>query len=117
MTKLTFNELRKANLARLPHFKNPNGDQCHTVPDGSDWPLSKWNNAILGELGEFANIIKKVERGDFTIAEVRQELAHELADIQTYLDITAYQCGIDLGAATVEKFNIVSEKIKYEGKL
>jgi hypothetical protein len=51
---LTFAELRTANMARLPQFKNAKGEPAHSKPDGSDWLLSAWCNATLGELGEAA---------------------------------------------------------------
>jgi hypothetical protein len=35
----------------------------------------------------------------------------ELADVVTYLDILAFRCGVDLGAATMSKFNRVSERV------
>lgn len=108
---LTFRTLRAANLARLPLFKNAKGKKAHKKADGSDWKLSAWANAVTGELGEAANIIKKIERGDLTLEEARPSLAKELADVQTYLDILAYRAGVDLGAATIGKFNEVSEKI------
>ena len=85
--------------------------------DGSDWSLAHWANAVTGELGEAANLIKKIERRDFTLDEARIELGKELADVQTYLDILAFRCGVDLGAATIEKFNEVSERIGCDVRL
>jgi NTP pyrophosphatase (non-canonical NTP hydrolase) len=111
MTDLSFNMLRRANLARLPQFKNSKGEPAHSTPDGSDWKLSAWSNAICGELGEAASIIKKIERGDMTLEDARPALAREFADIATYLDITAAQAGVDLGAATILKFNEVSKRV------
>lgn len=108
---LTFGALRGANLARLPQFKNGRGGPAHSESDGSDWCLAQWSNAVLGELGEAANIIKKIERGDMTLEEARPSLAREFADVQTYLDILAFRAGVDLGEATVEKWNEVSERV------
>lgn len=108
---LTFAELRRANLARLPEFKNSQGQPAHSELDGSDWCLAQWSNATLGELGEAANIIKKIDRGDMTLDEARPLLANELADVQTYLDLLAYRAGIDLGPATIQKWNAVSERV------
>lgn len=108
---LDFDTLREANRARLPLFKNGKGEPAHSQPDGSDWPLSQWMNAVLGELGEAANIIKKIERGDFSLAEARDILGKELADVQTYLDILAFRADIDLGLATVTKWNEVSARV------
>src|SRR5882672_11490735 len=99
---LTFNELRQANIARLPVFKNSLGEPAHSEPDGSDWSLSGWANAVMGELGEASealghyvalgqimkhlgragNLIKKIERANYTLEQKRQELGKELADVQ-----------------------------------
>ena len=108
---LTFNNLREANKTRLPQFKNSKGEPAHEKEDGSDWSLPEWMNAVAGELGEAANIIKKVRRGDMTLEEARASLAEEFADIVTYLDITAMQARINLGKATMDKFNKVSERV------
>lgn len=108
---LRFDTLRRANTLRLPQFTNPKGEPAHTEPDGSDWALSAWCNAVCGELGEAANLIKKIERGDFTLDEKRSDLAREFADIVTYLDILAMRAGVDLGEAVALKFNEVSERV------
>lgn len=120
---LTFNTLREANLKRLPEFKNAKGEYAHLQKDGSDWSLGDWVTAVVGELGEAANLIKKVARGDMTLdtvvktnpdnstITVRDELAKEFADVQTYLDILAFRAGVDLGMATIKKFNEVSHRV------
>lgn len=108
---LTLNVLREANVARIPQFKNAKGEPAHEKEDGSDWSLNDWLTAVVGELGEAANVLKKIRRGDFTIDQARPELADELADVLTYLDILASQCGINLGKATIDKFNRVSQKV------
>lgn len=108
---MTFAVLRAANVARLPRFKNKKGEPAHSQPDGSDWVLSTWCNAVLGELGELANLIKKVERGDLTLEEARAKLAKECADVATYLDILAFRLGVDLGQVVIDKFNEVSRRV------
>lgn len=108
---LSFKVLRNANRKRLPMFKNAQGEPAHTERDGSDWSISQWLMATVGEIGEFANLMKKVERGDLTMDEARSDLADELADVQTYLDILAFRCGVDLGQATMDKWNRVSERV------
>jgi len=108
---LTFNALRAANMARLPEFRNRHGEPAHREPDGSDWSPAQWLQAVLGELGEYANVRKKFERGDLTLEEFYAAAADELADVQCYLDILAWQLNIDLGRATMEKWNRVSERI------
>jgi len=124
---LTFNALRGANTARLPQFKNSKGEQAHSKPDGSDWTPAQWLQAVMGELGEYANKRKKFERGDITFAEFRVEAQKELADVQTYLDILAMRCldavdnphpeGVNLGQATIDKFNEVSIRVGSDVRL
>lgn len=108
---LSFPLLRFANVMRLPTFKNSKGEPAHSEPDGSDWDLATWCNAVLGELGEAANIIKKVRRGDLTLDEARPLLAKEYADVQIYLDLLAFRTGVNLGDAVVAKFNEVSDRV------
>lgn len=108
---LSFGTLREANVARISLFKNGKGEPAHSEPDGSDWSLGEWANALTGELGEAANIIKKIKRGDVSLDEARNDLAKELADVQIYLDILAFRAGIDLGIATVAKYNEVSIRV------
>ncbi len=110
---LTFATLRSANAARLPQFKNRQGGPAHSKPDGSDWSPAQWLQAVTGELGEYANLRKKFERGDgMTEEEFKIEAANELADVVTYLDILAMQLGIDLGESVKRKFNVVSERVE-----
>lgn len=105
---LTFNALRGANTARIPQFKNSKGEKAHTKPDGSDWSPSQWLEAVVGELGEYANEHKKFCRGDIDRDEFKKRVSKELADVVIYLDILAKQLDIDLGRAVIEKFNEVS---------
>lgn len=100
---LSFNTLRSANEQRI---KSSKYEKCER-----DWTTAHWLQATVGELGELANIMKKVDRGDFTLDAARSDIAKELADVQTYLDILAMKLGIDLGMATKDKFNEVSKRI------
>mgnify|MGYP001566407775 CR=1 FL=1 len=109
---LSFSTLREANKQRLPLFKNSKGEPAHSKPDGSDWSPAQWLQAVTGELGEYANLRKKFERGDIDIEKFKIEAKKELADVAIYLDILAFQLDIELGEAVKEKFNEVSERIK-----
>lgn len=115
MADLLFNELRRANIARLPEFRDRKGRLCHPLelgrPAGFDWALSQWSNAVGGEFGEAANLIKKIERGDCTLDEKREELGDELCDIITYVDLLAHRAGINLADAMLRKWNAVSERV------
>lgn len=114
MTKpgLTFDTLRAATVARLPQFKNKHGKPAHTETDGSDWSDAQWLECVVGELGEYANFHKKFVRGDITEEEFKVVAAKELADVQIYLDLLAFRIGVDLGRATIDKFNEVSKRVK-----
>lgn len=103
MSNLTFKQLRDANVERLSSSKYKICEQ--------NWQPAHWVQALVGEVGEAANILKKVDRGDFSLESALPEIAKELADIQGYLDILAHKLGVDLGDATVSKFNEVSKRI------
>lgn len=86
---LTFDTLREANATRLPLFKNSQGDIAHTKQDGSDWCPSRWFEALIGEVGEWAEVRRAYDQGEITFSVYQMKSAKELADIQTYLDILA----------------------------
>lgn len=116
---LSFDTLRNANVLRLPEFRNKHGLIAHPMDKwidpmkpGSDWDRADWLEAVVGELGEYANISKKFRRGDITEKEFKELGSKELADVQTYLDILAFQIGVNLAEATRQKFNEVSERVK-----
>lgn len=108
---LTFSDLRQANIRRLPEFRNRLGGLAHSEIDGSDWSPAQWFQAMVGEVGEYANLRKKYERKDISFDEFTDAAKKELADVVTYLDLLAFQLGIDLGEAVVEKFNEVSRRV------
>ena len=108
---LSFNTLRHANAARLPEFKNNLGEAAHDKPDGTDWSLNDWMTAVVGELGESANVLKKVRRGDLTLEEALPLLTQEFADVVIYMDLLAQRAGIDLGQAVMDTFNAKSVKV------
>lgn len=90
--------LRKANLARCPEFG-------HRI---DDWYPIEWACAVAGECGELCNLIKKRHRGDSIDP---RDISDEIADIVIYLDLLSARLGVDLGAAIVRKFNLVSKRI------
>lgn len=112
MSKLTFDMLREANRRRLPQFKNAHGYPAHCADDGSDWERSDWLEALVGEIGEYANFSKKFRRGDLSEQEFLKYAKKELADAQCYLDLLALRLGVNLGEAVIEKFNEVSIRVE-----
>ena len=57
--------------------------------------------ALCGEVGELANIVKKIDRGSLDVNDpvVRVHLAEECADVLTYLLNVADMLGVDLETA------------------
>ena len=105
-------------------FSRENLARC-TNPEGfnhplASWSLSDWMTATVGELGEAANVLKKLNRvrdgvpgNTETPDQLREQFAHELADTFIYLDLLAQAAGVDLPAAIRAKFDITSAKIGY----
>lgn len=81
---------------------------------GEGWSLNDWIVAVTGELGEFANISKKVRRGDLTIEDALPDLRLEFADIMAYLMYVANKLDIDISEVFVEKWNIIGHRLLLE---
>lgn len=106
-------------------FSERNRIRCES-PTGfnhqlQSWSLSDWMTATAGELGEAANIIKKLNRVRDGIpgntespSELRDKLADELADVAIYLDLLAQAAGFDLDTIRDTKFAKTSAKIGYQ---
>jgi NTP pyrophosphatase (non-canonical NTP hydrolase) len=87
-----------------------------------EWSPSDWLVAVTGELGELASLMKMrnrerdgLEGNKFSPTD--EQVANELADIATYLDLLAVSLGVDLGEAVRRKFNIVSERMGFPERL
>lgn len=110
---LTFDEFRAANVARCIKW-HPQGIES--------WSASDWMTAIVGELGEAASLIKMRNRERDGLpgnkfSPTQKQIADELADVLTYLDLLAAMQGIDLGRAAVQKFNETSERVGFPDRL
>ena len=109
----------------MNEFSAANRRRCE-AQDGfnhalEDWSLSDWMTAVTGELGEAANIVKKLNRARDgipgnaeTYDELRDMLADEIADTFIYLDLMAQATGINLADAVVRKWQRTSAKIGYK---
>lgn len=105
-------------------FSERNRRRCES-PNGfnhklNSWSLSDWMTALTGEVGEAANIVKKLNRvrddipGDTqSKEELIHDLGNELADIAIYLDLMAQAAGYNLEQLVEIKFQITSKKIGY----
>ncbi len=110
---LTFAAFRAANVARCVKW-HPAGV--------ASWSPSDWFTAFGGESGELASLLKMRNRERDGLlgnkfSPTKKQIADELADIFTYLDLLAESLGVDLGAAVVEKFNEVSKRVGFPDRI
>ncbi len=110
---LTFDAFRRANVARCLKW-HPAGIES--------WSPSDWLTAVTGELGELASLLKMRNRERDGLpgnkfSPTQKQIADELADVLTYLDLLAEALGVNLGAAAVEKFNEVSERVGFPDRI
>lgn len=107
--QLSFDRLREKNVARCE-------DVFHPL---TEWSPTDWGCAMAGEAGEVCNQVKKLRRLDgadalmdtaLKRADLRRNIAKEIADTVIYADLLAARLGIDLGKAVREKFNEVSRE-------
>jgi NTP pyrophosphatase (non-canonical NTP hydrolase) len=110
---LTFAEFRRANVDRCLKW-HPQGIES--------WSPSDWLTAVTGELGELASLIKMRNRERDRLpgnkfSPTQKQIADELADVLTYLDLLAEVLNVDLASAAVEKFNEVSARVGFPDRL
>jgi len=90
----------------IADFSRENFTRC-TSPQGFNHPLKMWSNAdwlcaLVGEIGEAANVVKKLNRIRDGIEnkesrdELLAQLADEIADGYCYLDLIAQSRDFDL---------------------
>lgn len=121
MSKLTFDELRAANLSRVKHWHSDYLDP--TSP--SHWNGADWSNAMQGEAGEAGNVVKKLRRVECGLKsnnngsreELLQKLEKEIGDTIIYMDILAEYYGLNMGDCVVTAFNQVSEREDFPERL
>lgn len=102
--ELTFKKFHELNVYR----------STKDVKHSTDWSEMEWGCALSGEVGELCNYLKKSRRGDKI---PKKWMAHEVADIITYLSLLCNALDIDMESAIVEKFNIVSKRWKSKIRL
>ena len=113
VSKKTFSERNRARC------ESPNGFN-HKL---DSWSLSDWMTATLGELGEAANIVKKLNRvrdgipGNVeTEDELWAMLVDELADAAIYLDLLVQAAGFGFNLEEIRerKCQKTSRKLGYK---
>lgn len=116
MTRLDLADLREVSTARA---------QLWHDADAEPWSGADWSNAMCGEAGEAANVVKKLRRIETNInhrgpgskGEFMEALGKEIADVVIYADLLAEYYGIDLAKSIVDKFNEVSDRYGFDIKL
>lgn len=121
MKSLTFENLRFANSKRQQEW-DPDGLIEKTF-SGLELAgeMGELIECVLISLefsksiGKLCNTVKKLERERLGIAgstTTFSKLAEELADCQICLDLLAMHHSVDLGEATIQKFNNTSDKLR-----
>lgn len=110
---LTFDAFREANVRRCIKW-HPQGIES--------WSPSDWLTAVAGELGELASLLKMRNRERDGLpgnkfSPTDKQIADEVADVLTYLDLLAYVLGVDMGKAAAEKFNAISERVGFPDRI
>lgn len=110
---LTFEEFSKANRLRCEAANGFN----HKL---EQWSESDWMTALVGEVGEAANIVKKLNRyrdgvrgNKAPIEDLKDQLRKELGDVFVYLDLLCQLLDFNVGDAAKEVFNSKSKEIGY----
>jgi NTP pyrophosphatase (non-canonical NTP hydrolase) len=111
---LTFTEFSRANRLRCESKEGFD----HAL---NSWSTSDWFTALFGELGEAANVAKKLNRIRDSVgvkanrgvgkAELLTKLRQELGDGFVYLDLLAQSLGVAISDAAVEVFNAKSDEL------
>jgi NTP pyrophosphatase (non-canonical NTP hydrolase) len=107
--RLTIQEVVEQSVARRDRWHH-----AGTEP----WTGADWSNAMCGEAGEAANVVKKLRRHETRTTTPKDpdwdilldNLGEELADTFLYLILVADHYGIELDPYIVKKFNLVSEQ-------
>jgi hypothetical protein len=122
MLELSFEEFRKANLARKKQFfKDAKTD---------NWSVADCFMAAIGELGETANALKKVRRAELgihnkntegrqidSLDQARAQVAGEIGGFMCYLDQLCDIIGLRLEDCIVGEFNKKSEELGFPERI
>lgn len=68
--------------------------------------------ALMGEMGETSNLVKKVLRGDFSLDDIYDEMKEEIIDMFIYIIKISYQLNIDLETEYCKKLAKNMERFK-----
>lgn len=77
-----------------------------TITDNNIHILEHLIIALVGEVGEAANILKKIIRGDTTLINCKEQLTDEVVDVFIYILKLIYQLDIDIELEYNKKIQI-----------
>lgn len=114
--ELTVRRLQAINGLRCRRWHNPDTDA---------WTGADWSNAMCGEAGETANVVKKLRRHETGTAtgidppqtKLLEDLSAEIADTILYALLLADHYGVDVATALIFKFNAVSRRQGFPERL
>lgn len=89
-----------------------NIDFYESIDKNNIEPLEHLIVCMLGEFGEFSNIIKKVKRGDFSLDDKEEEMKEEFIDIFIYMIKIANQLNIDIEREYISKMQKNEKKFE-----
>jgi NTP pyrophosphatase (non-canonical NTP hydrolase) len=120
---ITWDQIDEANVERAHVWHQ----------DSTPWTVDMWLTAFVGELGEFANILKKINRleSNITSRPSEQDMAdlllaaeEEFADMTLYFFLLMYHFELkmdqhpnvygDVKLATIRKFNKTSKEMGFD---
>lgn len=114
---LTFEQVSAINRKRC--------ERWHPGFPYDEWTGADWSNAMCGESGETANVVKKLRRQEVGVEQAERlqsaddeahremlldKLATEIGDTFLYLDLLAQYYGLDVATCITDTFNRVSKQ-------
>ena len=101
-------------MTTLREFQEANDARSRESFRSAGWNPLEWAGALAGEVGELANLLKKMRRGEtVNMADV----ADEIGDVLPYLAHVATACGLDLEQCVTRKWNRVSVRVGSDRRL
>jgi NTP pyrophosphatase (non-canonical NTP hydrolase) len=126
---ITFADMRAANLARQAEwdadtqfsamfFSNALAGEAGELAEATQTLLLA--SSVVVKSGNIANMMKKLERKSLGLRgseATLEDIAREMADCLTYIDLLAARLGVDLAMAYTGKFNQISENYGMQARL
>lgn len=118
------NAMAKARLTSWEYIFDINRARSAVWHEGTTpWTPDMWLTAFVGELGEMANVMKKVNRlttgargrsSEQNIESLQASLEEEAADATLYWDLLMQSMNVQLKRAVIRKFNETSREYGFD---